>query len=862
MSNITNYLNKVKTAIYGKEVRGAIHDAIKQVYDDASVEHDNANMEVKLARGTHNTLNDRLDNVDEIQAQTNAQLSEISEEKADKTELHVQSKRIDNIISLPQGSTTGDAELIDGRIGDDGVVYSTIGTAIRTQVGNIKKDLYETKNVQETLNIDYHDGYGISGVDTVGDKFTKALMESNYGNGKGVGVVRVTEGASYQISGEAFNGNYANIGFIFTSDEWNFDSYTTDNRINIVSGNYDYYAGVPNDDGWHNFSDYDVVAPSGAKFLYVRGARQNINVIETIRKNVSKIPTKTSQLENDRGYLTNQDLETLFYDVRYDYTTLNVDADYNHYSTYGISQVDNFAQALLETANNDKAGVSIIKVNSGEKYKVTGEAFYNMYNSVGLIFSSELWDVNGYTTENRIPIIYGDYDYYGGLTESGWGTFTDYEVTVPSDAQYMYVRGVHPVIKKYTKILVPKDTVKSISLAERDESHNGGQTIKEKYITKRSRQSIKWSIPENTNASITFDNINLSCNSNDTVGIWVHFNKAITDRYTQRSDGNSIEGAFTITFNDGAYSTGDIYPGYKHHNGWNYLAFKPSLSEIKKVTMTFNRVYADYTVIFDSIELNYQERTKIMLSFDNNQANLYENIYPMLKERGFVGTYALPTKVLDNNGTTGVTLDNHRELMAEGWDYAYYGSNDNGDRPSWNASVEEWVQFFNRWKRSYANIGIGTPICYFSPENRSDRTLIEAEKRAGFKMNRSLIAGGTHIIDTWDKDTFEMTCIGVSTSEGSSPAKALIDEVIETGRCLCIFVHQVEDSTTANESVNVSKEIYAEVLDYLKSKVDNNECDVITFREFYQLNEPDDYVNFMHIRHEIENQYLLSQLSK
>lgn len=75
MANITNYLNKIKTAVYGKDVRGAIHDAIKQVYDDASVNHDNANMEVKIARGTHNTLNDRLDKSDEIQAQTNAQLS-------------------------------------------------------------------------------------------------------------------------------------------------------------------------------------------------------------------------------------------------------------------------------------------------------------------------------------------------------------------------------------------------------------------------------------------------------------------------------------------------------------------------------------------------------------------------------------------------------------------------------------------------------------------------------------------------------------------------------------------------------------------------------------------------------------------
>lgn len=74
--SITNYLNQIKNAIYGKEVRGAIHDAIKQVYDDAAVEHDNANMEVKLARGTHNTLNDRLNKMDEVQAQSNARLSD------------------------------------------------------------------------------------------------------------------------------------------------------------------------------------------------------------------------------------------------------------------------------------------------------------------------------------------------------------------------------------------------------------------------------------------------------------------------------------------------------------------------------------------------------------------------------------------------------------------------------------------------------------------------------------------------------------------------------------------------------------------------------------------------------------------
>lgn len=76
--SITNKLNQIKNAIYGKDVRGAIHDAIKQCYDDASVNHDNANMEVKMARGNHNTLNDRLDKSEQKLDETNAHLSQIN----------------------------------------------------------------------------------------------------------------------------------------------------------------------------------------------------------------------------------------------------------------------------------------------------------------------------------------------------------------------------------------------------------------------------------------------------------------------------------------------------------------------------------------------------------------------------------------------------------------------------------------------------------------------------------------------------------------------------------------------------------------------------------------------------------------
>ena len=54
-------------------------------------------------------------------------------EKASKLELEVERKRIDTFVALPQGSTQEDAELIDARVGANGVIYDSLGTSIRSQ---------------------------------------------------------------------------------------------------------------------------------------------------------------------------------------------------------------------------------------------------------------------------------------------------------------------------------------------------------------------------------------------------------------------------------------------------------------------------------------------------------------------------------------------------------------------------------------------------------------------------------------------------------------------------------------------------------------------------------------------------------
>ena len=119
-------------------------------YDDTKIKTDINTIKTDL--GTEE-LTTTAKNVKGAVNEVAAQYKDIANNKADKNDLQVQKTRIDNLTTLTEGSTTGDAELIDGRIGADGVTYANIGSSIRGQFSNYQKKLDNLYTTQPGKNL-------------------------------------------------------------------------------------------------------------------------------------------------------------------------------------------------------------------------------------------------------------------------------------------------------------------------------------------------------------------------------------------------------------------------------------------------------------------------------------------------------------------------------------------------------------------------------------------------------------------------------------------------------------------------------------------------------------------------------------
>lgn len=198
MAGIEEYLNKIKNAVYGREVRQAIHDGIETCYKEGK------------AGATDLVARENI-------AQVNAVLS----------------ARIDELIA-PSGEAPSAAEVTDARIGADGRTYTSLGLANRTQFTDLKSDLSTLINEQShnlLAGVVFEKGSLNGGAESS----SSSRIRSEYIDVSSVKALKITVSDGYKYALNFYSDTYSWIGYTmggFYSGL--FDWQTTSRTIPLI----------------------------------------------------------------------------------------------------------------------------------------------------------------------------------------------------------------------------------------------------------------------------------------------------------------------------------------------------------------------------------------------------------------------------------------------------------------------------------------------------------------------------------------------------------------------------------------------------------------------------------------------------
>lgn len=160
-AKLDTFANKLDLSKFEEKVNGSIENQNQNIESFKTDVNANLSNQDKKITDLQNTTKASLDyqntKIDNFKSEVNTSLSNQNTSinqtnSAQNSKIATLESRMNTFTSLSEGSTTGDAELQDIRVGANGTTYSTAGDAVRGQYSQLKEDLIKQLELQEFYN--------------------------------------------------------------------------------------------------------------------------------------------------------------------------------------------------------------------------------------------------------------------------------------------------------------------------------------------------------------------------------------------------------------------------------------------------------------------------------------------------------------------------------------------------------------------------------------------------------------------------------------------------------------------------------------------------------------------------------------
>lgn len=339
-------------------------------------------------------------------------VSALTERVADtETDIATQTARIDNIVALPEGSTTGDAELMDIRVKADGTTANSAGDAVREQVGTVNSAVLKIK----TKGVD---------VDNIGFAYTgKQIFDktkaTDHGFYNALGVYEVNSGLSgYMIWCEGYESLWfrdtANYWISFHEKDGTFISAATPVERNTA-----------------------ITIPNNASYVCVNVGNNYVDVAEVYKYGI----------RGESGYYRYLDAKIEKYEKNVDsishgrnlFNKYKITADYKYtYSTggYGADNDGYCASEFIPVKPSTTYGLNVVAHicywDSNKKY-ISGEISGNAFSTHVTPANAQYITISVQDTENAMLS--------EGATQYDYEPYTEYLTYGANDTKEPYKSG-------------------------------------------------------------------------------------------------------------------------------------------------------------------------------------------------------------------------------------------------------------------------------------------------------------------------------------------------------------------------------------------------------------------------------------